>query len=58
MSKNSYDFIVKCLGYSIVLIVVASILFGVFRLGAAQLAPILAPIITWLGGLLVVPPRG
>ena len=48
----------QCLGYSIILIVVASILFGVFRLGAAQLAPILAPIITWLGGLLVVPPRG
>jgi len=56
MDKDSYRFIVRCLGWSIVLIVIASIVFGALGLNAGQLAPILAPVGTLLGGLLVVPP--
>jgi hypothetical protein len=56
MDKDSYRFIVNCLGWSIVLIVVASVVFGALKLNAGQLAPILGPVVTLLGGLLVVPP--
>ena len=58
MDRGSYRFVVNCLGYSIVLIVIASIAFGFLGLGAAQLVPVLAPIMTLLGGLLVMPPDG
>jgi ABC-type transport system involved in cytochrome c biogenesis permease component len=57
MDKESYRFIVRCLGWSIVLIVLASISFGPMGLNPAELAPILAPIGTLLAGLLVVPPK-
>jgi cytochrome b561 len=56
MDKDSYRFIVRCLGWSIVLIVIASIAFGFLKIDAGQLAPVLAPIGALLGGLLVVPP--
>jgi len=56
MDKDSYCFIVRCLGWSIVLIVIASIVLGALNLNAGQLGPILAPVVTLLGGLLVVPP--
>jgi uncharacterized membrane protein YphA (DoxX/SURF4 family) len=57
MDKESYRFIVRCLGWSIVLIVLASISFGPMGLKPGELAPILAPIGTLLAGLLVVPPK-
>ena len=63
MEKESYRFIVRCLSLSIVLLVIASIFFGVVRAfgvveaDAAQLVPVLAPVATLLGGLLVVPPK-
>lgn len=57
MEKDSYRFIVRCLGWSIVLIVLASIIFGFLKFDAGQLAPILAPVGTLLAGLLVVPPK-
>ena len=56
MDKDSYHFIVNCLGWSIVLLVIAGILLSFLQLNPGQLAPILAPIATLLGGLLVVPP--
>jgi hypothetical protein len=57
VDKESYRFIVQCLGWSIVLVVIASIGLAYLKLDGAQLAPILAPIGTLLAGLLVVPPR-
>lgn len=57
MDKESYRFTVRCLGWSIVLIVIASIFFGIVKYDAGQLAPVLAPIATLLGGLLVIPPK-
>jgi len=57
MDKESYRFIVRCLGWSIILIVLASISFGTMGLKASELAPILTPIATLLAGLLVVPPK-
>jgi hypothetical protein len=56
MDKESYRFIVRCLGWSIILLVIASISFGLMGLNPAELAPILAPVGTLLAGLLVVPP--
>lgn len=56
MDKDSYRFIVNCLGWSIILLVITSIVLSLLRLNSAQLVPILAPIATLLGGLLVVPP--
>ena len=55
MDKDFYRFIVRCLGWSIVLIVIASITFGLLKFDAGQLGPILAPVGALLGGLLVVP---
>jgi cytochrome b561 len=57
MDKESYRFIVRCLGWSIVLLVIASIAFGIMGLKPSELAPILAPVGTLLAGLLVVPPK-
>jgi uncharacterized membrane protein YphA (DoxX/SURF4 family) len=57
MDKESYRFIVKCLGWSVVLLVIASISFGPMGLKPSELAPILAPVGTLLAGLLVVPPK-
>ena len=56
MDKQSYRFIVNCLGWSIVLLVIASIVLSFLQLNSGQLVPVLAPIATLLGGLLVVPP--
>lgn len=56
MDRQSYKFIVQCLGWSIVLLVIASILLAFLHLNPGQLAPILTPVSTLLGGLLVVPP--
>jgi len=56
MDRESYRFVVNCLTWCVVLISIASIVFGVLKLNAAQLVPVLAPIATLLGGLLVVPP--
>jgi len=56
MNKASYQFAVNCLSWSIVLIVIASIVLSFLQLNTGQLIPILAPIATLLGGLLVVPP--
>jgi maltodextrin utilization protein YvdJ len=56
MDKESYRFIVNCLGWSIVLIVIAGIILAFLQLNPGQLVPILAPIGTLLAGLLVVPP--
>jgi ABC-type transport system involved in cytochrome c biogenesis permease component len=57
MDKDSYRFIVRCLGWSVVLLVIASISFGPMGLNPSELAPILAPVATLLAGLLVVPPK-
>ena len=57
MDRESYRFIVRCLGWSIVLIVMACTTFGFLGSNAAQLVPILAPVGTLLGGLLVVLPK-
>jgi cytochrome b561 len=57
MDKESYRFVVRCLGWSIILIVIASICFGIMKYDAGQLAPVLAPIVTLLGGLLITPPK-
>jgi uncharacterized membrane protein YphA (DoxX/SURF4 family) len=56
MDKDSYRFTVRCLGWSVVLLVLASISFGFMGLKPSELAPILAPVGTLLAGLLVVPP--
>jgi len=62
MDVQSYRFIVQCLGWCIVLLVIASISFGILnilglsRASPGDLVPVLAPIGTLLGGLLVVPP--
>jgi purine-cytosine permease-like protein len=56
MDKDSFKFIVNCLGWSIVLLVMAGIVLAGLQLNPGQLVPILAPIATLLGGLLVVPP--
>jgi len=56
MDKDAYRFIVNCLGWSVVFLVIASIIFGALKIDIAQLVPILAPVLTLLGGLLVVPP--
>ena len=56
MNKDSYQFAVNCLSWSIVLIVIASIVLSFLQLNPGQLVPVLAPIGTLLGGLLVVPP--
>jgi hypothetical protein len=57
MDKESYRFIVRCLGLSVLLLAIASIIFVPLGLKPAELAPVLAPIGTLLGGLLVVPPK-
>jgi hypothetical protein len=56
MDRQSYKFIVQCLGWSIVLLVVAGIILAFLDLKPGQLAPILTPVVTLLAGLLVVPP--
>ena len=56
MDRDSYRFIVNCLGWSIVLLVIASIVFGALGI-KAELASIVSPIGTLLAGLLVVPPK-
>jgi len=56
MDRESYRFVVNCLTWCIVLIVIASIVFFGFGFNVTQLVPILAPIGTLLAGLLVVPP--
>lgn len=56
MDKDSYRFIVNCLGWSIILLVIASVVLSFLQLNPEQLVPVLAPIATLLGGLLVVPP--
>jgi hypothetical protein len=57
MDRRSYQFIVQCLGWSIVLLVIAGIILAFSNLNPGQLAPILAPVATLLAGLLVVPPK-
>ena len=57
MDIQSYRFIVNVLGWSILLLVIAGIVLAFLKLNSGQLVPILAPIATLLGGLLVVPPR-
>jgi hypothetical protein len=44
MDKDSYRFIVNCLGWSVVFLVMASIVFGALKIDIAQLVPILAPV--------------
>ena len=56
MDRESYRFIINCLGWSIVLLVVDGIIIGFLQLNPGQLVPLLVPIATLLGGLLVVPP--
>jgi len=56
MDKESYRFIINCLDWSVILLVIASITFGILKIDTGQLVPILAPVLTLLGGLLVVPP--
>ena len=56
MDKQSYRFIVQCLGWSVVLLVVAGIILAFLNSNPGQLAPILTPVGTLLAGLLVVPP--
>jgi hypothetical protein len=50
MDKGSYRFTVRCLGWSVVLLVLASISFGFMGLKPSELAPILAPVGTLLAG--------
>jgi len=57
MDRQSYKFIVQCLGWSIVLLVIAGIILAFSNLNPTQLGPILAPVATLLAGLLVVPPK-
>jgi len=57
MDKTSYRFIVNCLGWSVVLLVVSSVIFASLKIDIGQLIPVLAPVLTLLGGLLVVPPK-
>jgi hypothetical protein len=57
MDKESYRFIIRCLGISVLLLVISGITFGLIGLKPAELVPILAPVGTLLGGLLVVPPK-
>ena len=56
MDRESFRFIVRCLGWSIVLLVIAAISFGPMGLNPGELAPILTPVTVLLAGLLVVPP--
>lgn len=57
MDRESYRFVIRCLGWSIFLIVVASIFLGTVKYDAGQLVPVLVPVTTLLGGLLVTPPK-
>jgi cytochrome b561 len=57
MDKQSYKFIVQCLGWSIVLLVIAGIALAFLNSNPGQLTPVLAPVGTLLAGLLVVPPK-
>jgi hypothetical protein len=57
MDRQSYKFIVQCLGWSIVLLVIAGIILAFLNLNPGQLVPILTPVATLLAGLLVVPPK-
>jgi len=56
MDKDSYRFIVNCLDWSRILLVIASVVLSFLRLNPGQLVAVLAPLATLLGGLLVVPP--
>jgi len=57
MDRQSYKFIVQCLGWSIVLLVIAAIILAFLNLNPGQLVAVLTPVATLLAGLLVVPPK-
>jgi len=57
MDRASYKFVVQCLGWSIVLLVVAGIVLAFMKADPGQLTPLLTPVGTLLAGLLVVPPK-
>jgi hypothetical protein len=57
MDRHSFQFVVQCLGWSIVLLVIAGIILAFLKLNPGQLGPILTPVATLLAGLLVVPPQ-
>jgi hypothetical protein len=57
MDRQSYQFTVQCLNWSVVLLVVSGIALAFLNLNPGQLTPILTPVVTLLAGLLVVPPK-
>jgi len=57
MDKESYRFVVQCLSWSMVLLVVSGIILAFLNSNPGQLVPILTPVVTLLAGLLVVPPK-
>jgi hypothetical protein len=57
MDKQSYRFVVQCLTWSMILLVVSGIILAFLKSDPGQLAPILGSVATLLGGLLVVPPE-
>ena len=57
MYRQSYQFTVQCLNWSVVLLVVSGIALAFLNLNPGQLTPILTPVVTLLAGLLVVPPK-
>jgi hypothetical protein len=56
MDRDSYRFVVQCLSWSIVLLVIAGIALAFLKTNPQQLSPILTPVETLLADLLVVPP--
>jgi hypothetical protein len=57
MDRQSYRFVLQCLGMSSLLLVIAGIALAFLKSDPGQLVPLLVPILTLLGGFMVTPPK-